>query len=435
MDIISMTQKEVDRYAIIKKVSKGELNGTEASNLLNLTTRHMRRLKKKVDKGGAKALAHALRGTTGNRSMPEKEKKKIIKLLHKHYPDFGPTFATEKLDEQHNIIHDPKTIRTIMIKEGLWKPKIGKKKKEHRAWRQRKDHYGEMQQFDGSYHDWFEDRLSCKQCLLLSVDDATGAITHAKFDEHEGVFPVFSFWREYLEEHGKPRSIYLDKFSTYSMNHKLAKENPDTLTQFQRALRALRIVPITAHSPEAKGRVERIFGTLQDRLVKEMRLQKINTIEQANTFLKEIFIPKFNKQFGVVAQGKANLHTKLTQKEHNQLNGIFSRHTTRTVNNDFTLSLNTKWYQLIKEQSITIQKKDKVTMEESPDGTLTVRLRGKPLNYTLLPARPKKTKHTPWVLAASTPNNATPHKPTKKHPWRARFPLTKQKTLINTNSK
>lgn len=159
-----------------------------------------------------------------------------------------------------------------MIEEGLWKPKKNKNKKEHREWRQRRAHYGEMQQFDGSYHHWLEDRGNTgKICLLLSVDDATGQITHAKFEEHEGVFPVFEFWQEYLLKHGKPMSIYMDRFSTYSMNQKTAKENPDTLTQFQRAMKELRIESILANSPEAKGRVETMFGTLQNRLVKEMK--------------------------------------------------------------------------------------------------------------------------------------------------------------------
>jgi len=174
-----------------------------------------------------------------NRQIPDEEKQKIIQLLHKNYQDFTPTFATEKLEEKHKIKRDPKTIRKIMIDEKLWKPKQ-KKKEKHREWRQRRASYGEMIQYDGSYEYWFEDRGK-KCCLLASIDDATSEV-NAIFDEHEGVFPTFNFWREYAKNKGKPYSIYVDKFSTYSMNHKLAKENDDTLTQFQRAMKELNIV-------------------------------------------------------------------------------------------------------------------------------------------------------------------------------------------------
>jgi hypothetical protein len=266
-----MSQQDLSRYDIIKRLIRKEINGSVAAELIGLSVRQVRRLKRRVILYGPNGLIHGNRGRVGHRRLPDKERKQIIALLHKHYYDFWPRHAAEKLDELHGIVRDPKTIRQIMIDEGLWKPKRGKKKTEHRQWRQRKAHLGEMEQFDGSYHPWFEDRLPGEQCLLLSVDDATSKITHAQFDEHEGVFPVFGFWLEYLSVHGKPMAIYVDKFSTYSMNHKLAKENPDTLTQFQRALRELRIEPILANSPQAKGRVETTFGTLQNRLIKEMR--------------------------------------------------------------------------------------------------------------------------------------------------------------------
>ena len=171
-----------------------------------------------------------------------------------------------------------------MIKQGLWQPKK-KKQSEHREWRQRKSFFGEMEQFDGSYEFWLEDRGPyC--CLQVAVDDAKGEITHGRFDSDEGVFPTFAFWQEYLRKNGKPANIYLDQFSTYKMTQKVAQDNHDAKTQFQRAMTELNIRLITAYSPQAKGRVERIFGTLQDRLIKEMRLRNISTIEQANLFLR-----------------------------------------------------------------------------------------------------------------------------------------------------
>lgn len=398
---LTMSHKELSHLDIIKRLIRGEINGTEASELAGLSVRQVRRLKDKIIRYGPTALIHGNRGKKGNRRLPDKEREKIIKLLRLHYHDFWPTHASEKLSEIHGIIHDPKTIRQIMINERLWKPRRTKRR-EHREWRQRKAHYGEMEQFDGSYHEWFEDRVTGKQCLLLAVDDATGRITKAKFDEHEGVFPVFDFWLEYLQIHGKPMSIYMDRFSTYSMNQKLAKENPDTLTQFQRAMKELRIEPILAHSAEAKGRVETMFGTLQNRLIKEMRLRRINTMKQANAYLEKEFIPRYSNRYAKEPRAKANLHNPLTQKERKNIDSIFSRQEERTVQNDFTISYKTKWFQLDKQQPATIQKKDKVIVEEYRDTTIRTRLRGKYLNFKQIAKNQKQVKKSiPWVIPAS----------------------------------
>lgn len=400
MTFLSMNQKEVDRYNIISRLIQREINGTDAANLLNLSVRQVKRLKVRVKKQGAKGLIHGNRGKSGNRQIPKQEKKKITELLYKHYPDFGPTFACEKLSTIHKIDRDPKTIRQIMIDQGFWKPRKKKKGKEYRMWRERKANYGEMVQFDGSYEYWFEDRAP-KCCLLASIDDATGKVTKAKFDKDEGVMPVFAFWQEHLEKQGKPRSIYIDKFSTYKMNQKFAKENHELKTQFGRAMDQLRIETIFANSPQAKGRVERLFLTLQDRLIKELRLNSISTIAEANIFLEKVFIPNFNAKFSVEPRGKANLHSKLIQREQKQLDSILSRQKQRIVQNDFTISFNNQWYQLVKEQPATICKKDKVIVEEWTDNSIHIRLRGKYLNYEILPERPKKQTAQPWIIAAT----------------------------------
>jgi len=415
MQYLTMTQKEVNRYAIIKQLINKEINGTHTAELLKLSVRQVKRLKVKVKKHGPKALIHANRGKISNRSIPKKERKEIVKLLHKNYPDFKPGFASEKLDELHNIKRDPKTIRQIMIDEALWKPKQ-KKQKDYRSWRQRKACFGEMEQFDGSYHLWFEDRGPyC--CLLASIDDATGIPTKAKFAQDEGVFPVFDFWRGYLQKHGKPYSIYLDKFSTYKMSQKVAKENHDTLTQFQRAMQELNIEPISAHSCQAKGRIERLFQTFQDRLIKEIRLAGISTIKQGNIFLEKVFLPQYSLKYSVEPRSKANLHKPLSKKEKSNLDGIFSKQYTRVIRNDFTISFNKQWYQITKEQVVTICKKDTVIAEERLDGTVQFRLRGKYLNYKLLPEKPKKID-TPWVIAASKKST---YVPAKDHPWKKKF--------------
>ena len=422
-----MSQKELDRFDIIKRLCNREINGSQAAKTLHLSPRHIRRLKKRVNHGGAKALIHASRGKPGNRRILESERRKIVKLLLEKYGDFGPTFASQKLAELHNIHRDPKTIRTLQIEEGLWKPRKKKNRSDHRSWRQRRDSYGDMQQFDGSYEAWLEDRLldtnglPQKLCLLASIDDATSKVTKAVFAPHEGVIPVFRFWSAYLEEHGKPRSIYVDKYSTYKMNHKIAQENPDTLTQFERAAQELNIELIRANSPQAKGRVERLFRTLQDRLVKEMRLARICTVKEANVFLKT-YLPLFNERFSIPAFNKTDLHRRLGCKEHAALPSIFAHQKTRVVNNDFTISYNNQWYQLTKEQSLTVCKKDQVTVEKRLDGSIHLRLRGKYLNYLLLRERSKRSRKTiPWVLEATTKHPRaiqSMKKPAPDHPWR-----------------
>lgn len=401
-DNLTMNQKEIFRYDIIKRLIRKEINGTKAAQLLALSVRQTKRLKSNVIESGASGLVHGNRGKPSNRRLPDLEKKKIILFLNKYYADFGPTFAGEKLAEKHKLFRDPKTIRQIMIQEGLWKIKQKRRQQEHRAWRQRRTCFGEMEQFDGSYHPWFEDRGE-KSCLLLSVDDATGQITQAEFSANEGVFPVFAFWLKYLEKHGKPLSIYTDKFSTYKMTQKVALQNHDLKTQFQRALTELKIEPIFANSPQAKGRVERMFGTLQDRLTKELRLNNISTVEEANIFLKQKFIPKYNKQFGVQARNQANLHQLLSKNERQKLISIFSRQTVRTVQNDFTISFNSQWHQLTKDQPATVCKRDEVIMEEHLDNSLKIRFKGKYLNYKLIPKICKYQKHKQisWVIAAS----------------------------------
>ena len=427
---ITMSLPEVKKYDIIKKVISQELNGSEAAELLNLSARHIRRLKGKVDKDGIKGLIHGNRGKPGNRSLPDKEKKRIADLIRRKYPDFGPTLAAEKLAELNKIDRSRGAIRSIMIKEEIWKPRP-KKKETHREWRQRKASKGEMIQYDGSYEHWFEER-GPEICLLAGIDDADGEVW-AQFDEHEGVEPTFKYWREYIERFGKPYSIYVDKFSTYSMNHKLAKENPDTLTQFERAMeKGLGVEVIHAHSPQAKGRVEKLFKTLQDRLIKELRLAGISAIEEANEFLEKAFLPKFNARFMVEARSKANLHKKLNELGKKKLDSIFSRQYEKVVMSDFTVSHKKKCYQLEKIQPVTICKQDRVTIEERMDQTIQMRLRGKYLNYRLLPEKPKKINsgknNLEWVI----PKSAA-YVPPADHPWRKTANLEYLKKLTKVS--
>lgn len=417
MEYLTMTTKELNRHSIIKKLLDKEINGTSAAQLLGLSVRQVRRLKGKVKQFGAKAIIHAGRGRPGNRSLPEKEKETIAHLLRTKYSDFKPTFASEKLQEHHGIKRDPKTIRAIMIENELWKPRQ-KKKPEYHSWRKRKDCFGQMEQFDGSYHDWFEGR-GPECCLLASIDDATGIPTKAKFDTDEGTFPVFKFWKEYVQKHGKPHSIYLDKFSTYKMTQKVAIENHETQTQFQRAMNQLGIEPISAHSPQAKGRIERMFNTFQDRLVKELRLRNISTMQEANVFLEEEFLPDYARKYSVEPVSKTNLHQLLTRKENNNLNSIFSKQTTRKVRNDFTVSFNNQWHQLLQDQPATLRKQDEIMVEEWLDGSIHFSIRNKYLNSKIITERSQKTKKIEWIIASKKRT----YMPAANHPWRNKFIL------------
>ena len=327
--------------------------------------------------------------------------------------------AKEKLAELQHINLSKETVRQLMIHENLWQPYKKSEVKKH-FWRERKDNYGEMQQFDGSYHNWFEGRneseVGFEQCLLLSVDDATGKPTKAKFEDNEGVHAVFRFWWEYILKHGRPVAIYLDKFSTYKVNHKNAVDNEELMTQFQRAMNQLGVRLITAHSPQAKGRVEKMNGTFQRRLVKELRLAGINTITAANVFLEEVFIPKFCQQFAVVPKKSADLHRQLDDKKITDLPQIFSIQSERKVCNDYTIRFNNNYYQLQETQPTTVYKKDTVTVENHLDGNVKISLRSRYLNYSVLPGRPKKEMDV--KLIALTQRKPTTFKPSVNHPWR-----------------
>lgn len=426
-ETITMTSQELGRYEIVSQLIAGTINGTVAAKQLNLSVRQTKRLKSKVINEGAKGIQHGLKNTPGNHKIAEKVKKKAKKQLKKTYADFGPTLAAEKLEELHQIKLGVSTVRKLMIDEKLFTPKSRKTNKEYRAWRERKDCYGELEQFDGCYHHWFEKR-GPECCLLASIDDATGKPTRLEFRGNESTKNVFGFWKEYVEEKGKPIAIYLDKYSTYKINHKSAVDNPELLTQFQRAANDLGIRLITAHSPQAKGRVERLFETLQDRLVKELRLRKINDVASANKFLKEQYIEDFSQKFGVVPKKEQDLHQPLTKIDKADLDKIFSVQSKRKVYNDFTFQFKSHWYQLAETQPTTVFRKDSLLIEERLDGTIQLSKKGKYLVFEALPARPLKVK---MQLAAITPNKA-PWKPPINHPWRKQITANvRQKQIIS----
>jgi len=417
-NFLRMTTNDLERRDVVQRLLRSQLTIATAALQLRLSTRHLKRLKAKARKNGLSALLHGNRGKPSPNRLPDSERKRIVALVSEKYLDFTPTFAAEKLSESHGITHDSKTIQSVLIEANIWTKRVKRRKEQHRSWRERRPANGDLVQFDGSYERWFEER-SGESCLLAAIDDATGKIVHAVFDYDEGVAPVCGFWEGYLTKNGKPLAIYLDKFSTYRMNLPTARENADTLTQFERAMQELRIEVIHANSPQAKGRVERLFQTLQDRLIKELRLNNISDIETANQFLIKKFIPAFNAKFAVEPRTKTDHHRPLTQRETNNLSATLCRQEERTVRSDFTISYATRWYQLVAEQPVNVCKKDTIIVEERRSGNIQMRLRGKYLNWKILPARPLKvTKPQSWVLPAG---QRPTRKPPSNHPWRLRM--------------
>ncbi|PIQ68692.1 MAG: ISNCY family transposase [Candidatus Taylorbacteria bacterium CG11_big_fil_rev_8_21_14_0_20_46_11] len=421
MKTITMTEQEAFRFETINKLINKKTTISQAVKTLDLSKRQIKRIRKRVRDLGTEGVVHKGRGKESNRKIPADCREKAEKLLKEKYSDFGPTFAAEKLCEDHSILISKETVRTIMIGLDLHKVKSRKKNREYHAWRPRKEYFGEMQQFDGSYHHWFEDRNG-EHCLLASIDDATGRITKAVFAKNEGVMEVARFWKEYSKEHGKPLSLYLDKFSTYKVNHANATDNHELLTQFERMTERVGIKLITAHSPEAKGRIERLFETLQDRLVKEMRLLSISSEEEGNQYLKDVFIPKFNAKFGVVPSKEGDVHRPLSESEEENIMGLFSIQKTRRISNDFCIQFENQWIQMERDQPTLVCRKDIVVVEKRIDGTLHAKLREKYLNFKLIPERPIKLRQKITALVPSPIiRESIRRKPKENHPWRRSF--------------
>lgn len=414
-----LTQQEQVKFTVINHALQGKITNGKAAVILGISSRQVKRLKKKVRQEREQAVVHGLKGGISNHQLDSSLRQEVLIHIREEYIDFKPLFVSEKLEEQYGIKLNPQTIRRWMIKEGLWKERK-QKKVNYRSWRPRKEYFGELQQFDGSYHYWLENRYCdtnsdpIELCLLASIDDATGRITHAIFTKNEGVKAVFQFWLSYIHKQGKPLAIYLDKFSTYKLNHKGAVDNSDLMTQFGRAMKDLSILLITANSPQAKGRIERLFQTLQDRLVKELRMAKINTPKEAQVFLDTVFIPEFNKKFSVIPAKAENVHRPLSVAERQQFDRIFSIQSQRKINNDFTIQFKNNWYQLTEVQPTTIRPKETVIVEEWLDETVHLNKQGHYLSYIHLPKRPEKAKTNPPILTTHQLN----WKPPLNHPWR-----------------
>lgn len=427
-EYLTMSNREIDKLKVIHNVINRKLTWNEAGEQLSLSWRQIGRLCAKVKKDGNRGIIHGLRGYTSNHCLKAGLIEKSLKIVKTHYWDFNPTFANEKLFEIHGIKVSTSALRLAMIEDGFYKPK--RQNAKHRKWRQRRNCVGELIQLDGSDHDWFEGRG--QRCvLLIYIDDATGRILHGKFIKVEDTLNLMTATKEYLLRNGRPVAFYVDKDSIYKVNRKATIEeelrDKAPLTQFTRAMEELGIEVIPAHSPQAKGRVERGFKTHQDRLVKELRLVNISSIEEANRFLQKVYIPKHNARFSIAPSNETNAHRPLL-KSH-KLEEILALKTERMIYNDFTVRFNNNFFQIEKEQTVMIKPKSKVMVEVRLDGSTHIKFKGVYLNF-------KPIKNLPYIpfYAGRTKLRETLNQKTKQyvmpknHPWR-KFTLKSRKKL------
>jgi transposase-like protein len=406
-DIIVMSRKELKRLGIVKKVLEKGIKQVEAAEYLGLSSRHINRIVQRVRTEGENGVIHRLRGAESNRKYPEGLKKKVINLYEKKYDGFGPLLASEKLSELYKIKISDETLRKWLIAADKWKK--GRKGRKHRHWRERKGRYGEMVQMDGSHHNWLEGR-GPELVLMGYIDDATGKV-YGRFYDYEGTLPAMDSFKRYMRKHGIPHTIYLDKHTTYKSWAKPTIESELTgkepLSQFKRALYELGVEVIHADSPQAKGRIERLFRTFQDRVIKEMRLRGIKTSEAANAFL-EGYLPVFNAMFNVMAREKGDLHRKVARGIN--LDRILCIKETRVLRNDFTVIYGKKIYQVLDKI-----KARKVTIEERLDGTIKIYDKNQKLQYKEVPFSPLRVWQKKEIGSEKAGKQWIPP---ADHPWR-----------------
>jgi len=404
-DLITLTKREHERLEILRRVMKGELRQREAGALMGVTDRQVRNLRRKVQEKGAVGLAHGNRGKPSPKRMPQDLVRRIVELLKERYRDFRPKFASEKLWRKERIRISDEKLRQIMIEAGVWR--VHRRKTEVHAWRERKEYYGEMVQMDGSHHAWLEKR-GPKLVLMGLVDDARNRF-YGRFYEYEGVYPAMNALEGYLRLYGIPRSLYVDKHSTYKTVRDPSEDEmlrgQEAATQFARAARELGIEMIHAHSPQAKGRIERMFATLQDRLVKELRLASILSLDAANRFL-ESYLPRFNAQFEREALRPGNLHRPLPKS----LDEIFCLKEIRTILNGYLFRWKGQRYAIVDPTRRMLGRPALVL--EHFDGRLIVRFEGKDLAYRLIE---ETEKPKPRIIIRPKPPKYTPP---PNHPWR-----------------
>jgi transposase len=412
-----MSEEEVRRAGVLRRVKAGELTQVEAAEMLRLSYRQVKRLYRRFLEGGSKALVHRSAGRPSNRARPAAERKQVLRLVRKHYGGergerFGPTLAAEHLQEDHGIAVDPETLRRWMLTEGLWTKE--RKRKPYRQRRERRAHFGELVQMDGSFENWLEDR-GPRGCLIHMVDDATST-SLAVFDAEETTWGVAETLRAWVAQYGIPRALYVDWKSVYhsAPTARQKQEGIVPISQFGRMCQKLGIELIGANSAQAKGRVERGHGTHQDRLIKKMRLKKISNYEAANAFLADSYLAQHNTKYTVVAREKADYHLRVPPRL--DLNQVFCLEEDRIVSPDWVVQYGPRWLQIERDgQKVRVDRGATVVVRQHRDGTLSLWLKRTRLRWHELPERPRKAVTLPkrHVVVRRSP--------AAEHPWRKPF--------------
>lgn len=435
MGIISMSVQERRRLEVFGRVGRGELRLVEAAELLQLSYRQTKRIWQRYQAEGDAGLVHKGRGRRSNRQSAEGLREQVLALYQEHYADHGPTLAAECMAEEHGVQVAVTTLHRWLEQAGLWQRV--RKRKVHRRRRERRARVGELVQLDGSHHDWFEGRRKVAKpretfagwaVLMVMIDDATGHV-FARFYEEESWASAADVFTRYAKQHGLPRGLYVDRHSIYRVDREatddeiLAEKQPET--QFGRAMRQLNVELILARSPQAKGRVERMNGTLQDRLVKALRRAGISDLAEANRFLEETFLPKFNAKFSKRARMGGNLHRRL--RAGIDLDRIVSIQETRKLQNDWTVRWQNRLLQLPRDSAEWVQPRDSVTLCEQLDGRLRVFIGERELSWTGTRSEsPAPQRRKPRGRPTGSSQG---QKPGADHPWRGKVQAELESSL------
>jgi len=412
-----MSQQEVKQAQVLELLKENKISQQEASKRLGITTRQVRRLTKRYQTAGLAGLVSKKRGRASNRRLDEAIRAQVIDLIGTHYPDFGPTLACEKLAELHGIKLSVESTRQMMIQAGYWRPKKGGTVCAH-PMRERRARFGELIQIDGSPHDWFEGRGDyCT--LLVFIDDATGRLTQLRFAPTETTLGYMHVLHDHILAHGVPVALYSDKHSIFRINAKEA--DPEAETQFSRAARELGIECIHAHSPQAKGRVERVNQTLQDRLIKEMRLAGINDMDSANTWLPG-YIKDFNRRFAVVSKDTFDAHLAYPGTRAALLRTL-SVHVAKTLSKNLSCQHENQLLQVATTGTGLGLRGAQVTVHEHFDGSQELLWKKRKLTYGVMDKPQRQSpvadgKSVNAQVAKAVARRNTEHKPAPNHPWR-----------------
>ncbi len=416
-----MSQRDRDRLAVLRQVRDGHVTARRGAELVGLTTRHFRRLRRSWEAEGDGAVIHGLRGQRSNRALPTELRKRVMTRVREPlFSDFRPTLLAEHLSTDPEIgALSAHTLRRWMIEEGLWKPR--RRGARHRKARPRRAAVGELIQWDSSEHAWFEDRMAGRQVLIQMHDDATNQLMMARFVPRDNGPANRQIAIDYLRRWGRPLAFYTDKAGHFGQKTRPVSDIPlaerdakHTESIIRTALAELNVELILAHSPQAKGRVERNFGTSQDRLVKEMRVRGISTLEEANEFLEDVYSPFWNERFAVEPAEPRDVHRKLSKRV--ELERLFAETHARSIGNDFTIRYKNRRLQIAKSQARGIRPGQKVTIELRLDGSTHYRWKNRYLDLEVVAKSEKRrtAKSTP-----SKPNlKPTPPKPGPDHAWK-----------------